>query len=117
MDGPGRCAGRVEIWYGGVWNRIKEQGWTDDNSDTVCNQLNCGAKRKLASDDKFSQGSSVFLPKAISCQPSASKISKCDSVESNSPQGDSKAVAITCQGKCFPFVHLVTLTFPCCACV
>lgn len=103
MDGPGICAGRVEILYGGVWNRIKKQGWTSHNSNTVCKEMKCGAEAILASDNEFSQGSRDFLPMALSCESNATKISECISV--NSQHGDNKAVAITCEGKCF--VHLV----------
>lgn len=98
MDGPGRCAGRVEIQYEGKWQRVTKQGWTDTNSDNVCKQLKCGNKRK--SVDKFSQGSGVFLAKAVNCKPNAEHISECISDNSDNPTGEKRAQAVTCEGEC-----------------
>lgn len=109
MDGPGRCAGRVEIQYGGKWMMATEEGWTDVNSNTVCKHLKCGTKRNLAIDDKFSQGSGDFLPKAVKCESNAVHISECISDISTSTNGKNKAVAVTCEGECF--FHLSILSF------
>lgn len=109
MDGPGRCAGRVEIQYEGKWQRVTKQGWTDTNSDNVCKQLKCGNKRKSASVDKFSQGSGVFLAKAVNCKPNAEHISECISDNSDNPTGEKRAQAVTCEGECV--FHLSILPF------
>nr|XP_020473604.1 scavenger receptor cysteine-rich type 1 protein M160-like [Monopterus albus] len=71
MDGPGKCAGRVEIQHEGRWKRVNKNKWTDTSSDVACKQMNCGKQRK-SSNEIFSKGSGDFLTKAVTCQPNAS---------------------------------------------
>ncbi|XP_068454182.1 scavenger receptor cysteine-rich type 1 protein M160 [Clinocottus analis] len=93
MDGPGKCAGRVAIEYEGMSRRVKEQEWTDTNSEIVCGLLGCGKKGHL---EIFRQGSGDFLPMAVQCKKNAKQISDCigDS-QDNQPK---KAMGITCEG-------------------
>ena len=96
-DGPGKCAGRVEIEYGGQWHRVTDDGWTSSNSDSVCRHLDCGAHRSTSAE-KQSQNLDKFLGKAVQCPSSNSKISDCVGETSARP---GKAVTVTCEGKWF----------------
>ncbi|CAJ1055417.1 scavenger receptor cysteine-rich type 1 protein M160 [Xyrichtys novacula] len=98
VDGPGICAGRVEIQHQGKWRRVGKTSWTDANSDTVCRQLGCGNKRKSStSAEKFSQGSGEFLSLTVQCGPNNDHISECKiSAKSRTP-GENEAVGITCE--------------------
>ncbi|XP_047187233.1 scavenger receptor cysteine-rich type 1 protein M160 isoform X3 [Scophthalmus maximus] len=95
-DGPGKCAGRLEIQYEGRWKQVYEQNWTDTNSNTVCKQMNCGNKHLSPHRDKFIHGSGDFLTKTVECNTEASTIHECFP---NNPKGPSKseAVGITCE--------------------
>ncbi|XP_074537958.1 scavenger receptor cysteine-rich type 1 protein M130 isoform X2 [Halichoeres trimaculatus] len=98
VDAPGSCAGRVEVKYEGKWQRVDKKSWTDSNSNTVCRQLQCGEKRQNSdSEEKFSQGSGDFLPVAIQCKQSASKIADCMKKDPVSSVGTREAVGITCE--------------------
>lgn len=102
-DGPGKCAGRVEIQYEGGWKRVNKNGWTDNNSNTVCKQLKCGSNRKTEpKDEKFSQGSADFLPKTVDCKSSTSRISDCITEEkpTDNLREEKEAVGITCESEC-----------------
>ncbi|KAG7239878.1 hypothetical protein INR49_030612 [Caranx melampygus] len=97
MDGPGRCAGRVEINYEGSWRQVDKNGWKDENSHTVCTQMKCGNKGK-SSPEKFSSGSRDFLTKAVNCESSASRISDCLVNESKSGDiRERETVGIICK--------------------
>ncbi|XP_041802231.1 antigen WC1.1 [Chelmon rostratus] len=95
MDGPGTCAGRLEIQYEGQWRRVAKDGWTADNSDAVCRQQGCGNSRKSASADKFSPGSGDFFNKAVTCKKNALHISECTIGDSITVP--SETAEITCE--------------------
>ncbi|XP_068193104.1 scavenger receptor cysteine-rich type 1 protein M160 [Antennarius striatus] len=96
-DGLGRCAGRVEVQYEGRWRRVDRNGWTDINSDVVCNQLKCGNKRKSPNPDYFSQGSGDFLGKHVKCRSDASHISECVKDFSKTASRQTSVTVITCE--------------------
>ncbi|XP_028439401.1 scavenger receptor cysteine-rich type 1 protein M130 [Perca flavescens] len=98
LDGPGKCAGRVEVQHEGKWHKVNQVGWTDTNSDTVCKQLNCGIRRALPTPEKFSQGSNDVLRKTINCKTDAKHISECiPAANLNNQPRDLVAVGITCE--------------------
>lgn len=108
-DGPGKCAGRVELLYEGQWQGVTTQEWTDKNADVVCTHLKCGNQAKTAEPEKFSQGSGGSLD--LSCK---SSVSDCDITKNlNRERGEKEAVGITCEGECFfhfdlLLLHLIT---------
>lgn len=109
-DGPGKCAGRVEIQHEDGWKRVYKKGWTENNSNTVCKELKCGSYRKTATDEKFSQGSGGFLPKKVHCKGTESKISSCITEESaNIDRKEEEAVGITCESECWCFALYVII--------
>lgn len=104
VDGPGECAGRVEIKHKGRWQRVVKDGWTETNSDVVCRELGCGGKRKTVNPDVFSQGSGDFLAKIVDCTSKASRISECIKSDRNNAatnRNKEEAQGITCEGECF----------------
>ncbi|NXS63444.1 DMBT1 protein, partial [Brachypteracias leptosomus] len=42
QDGPGPCAGRVEVLYQGSWQGVCGSGWSLLEAQVVCRQLGCG---------------------------------------------------------------------------
>uniref|UniRef100_UPI0037E72D19 scavenger receptor cysteine-rich type 1 protein M130 n=1 Tax=Semicossyphus pulcher TaxID=241346 RepID=UPI0037E72D19 len=98
VDGPGRCAGRLEIKYKGQWQRVNKKDWTSPNSDTVCQQLKCGNERKPNNPkEKFSQGSGDFLDTTVKCEPHATHISECITTSQVIAAREQEAVGITCE--------------------
>ncbi|XP_059704129.1 LOW QUALITY PROTEIN: uncharacterized protein LOC132328303 [Haemorhous mexicanus] len=41
-EGPGRCAGFLEVSYNGTWGRVCANGTSPGTASAVCNQLGCG---------------------------------------------------------------------------
>lgn len=110
VDGPGKCAGRVEIMHEGQWKKVDKKQWTKTNSDTVCKQLKCGNARKSASSENFSPGLSDFLQKTVTCTSSASNISMCSIGDLNNSIDKKEALGITCEGES-AFLCLSVLSF------
>ncbi|XP_041655928.1 scavenger receptor cysteine-rich type 1 protein M130 isoform X1 [Cheilinus undulatus] len=101
-DGPGTCAGRLEIKHKGQWLRVNDKTWKSPNSDVVCRHLNCGNERKPISPDvKYSKGSGGFLDVTITCADNAEHISECKVISPNPNQPTSQReredVWITCE--------------------
>lgn len=101
-DGPGRCAGRVEIQYEGVWKSVRASNWNDENSKVFCNQMICGDA--LADTDSFIQGTSQVLNNEVTCTSDSKSISNCIKSTNKRQQEQDKNKMLICQGICFfPF--------------
>lgn len=98
MDGPEKCAGRVEINYDGGWRQVDKNVWTEENTHTVCKHLSCGDKGK-PSLEKFGKGSEDFLTKTVNCESGSSTISDCLVNESKSNSRERETVGIICTGE------------------
>lgn len=97
-DGRGRCAGRLEVKYEGSWQRVREEGWTDANSNAVCRQLACGGGG--SGQGQFPQGAAAFLPRAVRCAPTAGRLAECTSGHWEPPPESHRAVMLACEGQC-----------------
>lgn len=110
VDGPGRCAGRLEIQYEGKWQRVAEGEATNNFLNHVCQELKCG-EAGTKETQGFSQGSGSFFPRALTCPPGATRISQCiKDKKVNAPGG--KALALTCKSECVSRWSLLSLTPP-----
>ncbi|XP_029013231.1 scavenger receptor cysteine-rich type 1 protein M130 isoform X2 [Betta splendens] len=96
-DGPGKCAGRMEIQYQGAWRKVKNEGWTESYSNFFCEQLKCGEKGRTAQAKEFSQGSSAFFPWKVQCETGASHISDCIKGPLKQDQSEWEAVGLICE--------------------
>ncbi|XP_045911254.1 scavenger receptor cysteine-rich type 1 protein M130 isoform X2 [Micropterus dolomieu] len=96
-DGPGKCAGRVEIKHKGQWKRVRKSNWKETNSDAVCSQLKCGNKGKSNSSEKFSKGSGGFLDNKVDCSGNAANINECFEKNQQHSDKEDEPVGIICE--------------------
>ncbi|XP_029579848.1 scavenger receptor cysteine-rich type 1 protein M130 [Salmo trutta] len=101
-DGPGRCAGRVEIQYEGVWKSVRASNWNDENSKVFCNQMICGDA--LTDTDSFIQGTSQVLNNEVTCSSDSKSISNCIKSTNKRQQEQDKNKMLICQEHAVVFV-------------
>uniref|UniRef100_A0A8C2TR60 SRCR domain-containing protein n=1 Tax=Coturnix japonica TaxID=93934 RepID=A0A8C2TR60_COTJA len=54
--GPGRCAGRVQVYMDGAWSSVCRDAWSLRDAAVVCRQLRCGAALQAPGPERFGSG-------------------------------------------------------------
>ncbi|XP_021237378.1 deleted in malignant brain tumors 1 protein-like isoform X10 [Numida meleagris] len=76
-DGPGPCAGRVEVLYNATWYGVCDSSWTMLEARVVCKQLGCGQAESAPIGGQFSQGHDLTLLEGVSCRGTESLFLEC----------------------------------------
>ncbi|KAM6326881.1 LOW QUALITY PROTEIN: scavenger receptor cysteine-rich domain-containing protein DMBT1-like [Alca torda] len=77
QDGPGPCAGRVEVLYNATWHGVCSSGWSLLEAEVVCRQLGCGPAQSAPIGAQFRLGDSRALLEGLSCRGSESLLLEC----------------------------------------
>uniref|UniRef100_A0A8C2SZL7 Soluble scavenger receptor cysteine-rich domain-containing protein SSC5D n=1 Tax=Coturnix japonica TaxID=93934 RepID=A0A8C2SZL7_COTJA len=77
QDGPGSCAGRVEVLYNATWYGICDSSWTMLEAKVVCKQLGCGPAESAPIGAQFSQGHDLKLLEGLNCRGTESLFLEC----------------------------------------
>uniref|UniRef100_A0A8C9G7S4 SRCR domain-containing protein n=1 Tax=Pavo cristatus TaxID=9049 RepID=A0A8C9G7S4_PAVCR len=77
VDGAGRCAGRVEIYYQGQWGTVCDDTWDMADADVVCRQLSCGWAVEVAGSARFGEGSGQIWLDGINCSGTEAALWDC----------------------------------------
>lgn len=99
VDGPGRCAGRLEIQRGEESFRVADSESIKSSLSRICHILGCGNKIRSDVQETFSPGSGDFFKWAVNCGAEAKDISDCIDSNTITSTGMSKALMLACEGE------------------
>ncbi|NWU54403.1 C163A protein, partial [Dromas ardeola] len=75
--GPGRCAGRVEVYVEGTWATICQENWDLPDATVVCRQLGCGTALAAPGSARFGPGTGPLWPEAGGCAGTEASLWDC----------------------------------------
>uniref|UniRef100_A0A8C6QN93 CUB domain containing protein 3 n=1 Tax=Nannospalax galili TaxID=1026970 RepID=A0A8C6QN93_NANGA len=94
------CAGRVELFYQGVWGTVCDDLWDLAEANTICRQLGCGWAVLALSEAHFGEGSGKIILDNVQCKGHEEHLEECSHVGWFTHNCDhSEDASVVCSGK------------------
>uniref|UniRef100_A0A8C0IH95 Soluble scavenger receptor cysteine-rich domain-containing protein SSC5D n=1 Tax=Bubo bubo TaxID=30461 RepID=A0A8C0IH95_BUBBB len=77
VDGPGRCAGRVEVFHNDKWGTVCDDNWDFTDAKVVCRQLDCGMVVSAPRRARFGEGQGPIWLNDVHCLGTEAALSEC----------------------------------------
>ncbi|KAM5133451.1 soluble scavenger receptor cysteine-rich domain-containing protein SSC5D isoform 3-T3 [Callospermophilus lateralis] len=76
-DGPHGCAGRLEVWHGGRWGTVCDDGWDLRDAAVACRELGCGGALAAPGGAFFGEGAGPVWLSELACRGSEGQLGLC----------------------------------------
>ncbi|XP_026518999.1 soluble scavenger receptor cysteine-rich domain-containing protein SSC5D-like, partial [Terrapene carolina triunguis] len=77
VNGPSRCAGRVEVLHNQQWGTVCDDSWDLQDAGVICRQLGCGTALSAPGGARFGRGSDRIWLDNVNCKGTEVALSNC----------------------------------------
>ncbi|NWQ84752.1 DMBT1 protein, partial [Columbina picui] len=77
LNGPNRCAGRVEILHDHMWGTVCDDAWDMADAAVVCRQLGCGTALAATGGARFGRGHDPIWLDEVNCSGTEESLFDC----------------------------------------
>lgn len=101
VNGTTHCQGRVEVFRGGEWGTVCDDGWSLAAGQVVCSQLGCGKVYNITGEEGlFPPGSGDIHLDELNCTGTEPNLWQCKKRSTRDPHdcGHKEDAGVVCTG-------------------
>uniref|UniRef100_A0A8D0HJC5 Soluble scavenger receptor cysteine-rich domain-containing protein SSC5D n=1 Tax=Sphenodon punctatus TaxID=8508 RepID=A0A8D0HJC5_SPHPU len=112
VNGPTRCAGRVEVFHDWQWGTVCDDGWDIEDAHVVCREIGCGLAKVAGGAAQYGQGSGRVWMDGVNCTGKEATLQECSAKPwGENHCGHGKDASVECSN--LPELRLVNSTGRC----